>query len=84
MQHPQVFSVIVFEAGTLAGTLGCMVCLASQLFLPIYLPANVGLPTQAATTLPQVLSAQLPISAPPTCLDECFFLKFLVVGFPYS
>ena len=27
---------------------------------------------------------QLPISAPPTCLDECFFFISLVVGLPYS
>ena len=40
-----------------------------------------GLP---AAALPQVLSAQLPISAPPTSLDECFFFNSLVVGLPYS
>ena len=33
--------------------------------------------------LPRVLSAQLPISAPPTSLDECFFFNSLVVGLPY-
>ena len=27
---------------------------------------------------------QLPISAPPTSLDECFFFISLVVGLPYS
>ena len=37
-----------------------------------------------ATTLPQVLSAQLPISTPPTSLDECFFFISLVVQLPYS
>ena len=26
----------------------------------------------------------LPISTPPTSLDECFFFNFLVVGLPYS
>ena len=38
-----MFSVRGFEASfSLAGTLGCMVCLAPQLFLPVYLHANVG------------------------------------------
>ena len=26
----------------------------------------------------------LPISTPPTCVDECFFFNSLVVGLPYS
>ena len=29
-------------------------------------------------------SPQLPVSAPPTGLDECFFFNSLVVGLPYS
>ena len=37
-----------------------------------------------ATTPLQVLSAPLPISAPPTGLDECFFFISLVVGLPCS
>ena len=37
-----------------------------------------------AAALPRVLSAQLPVSAPPTSLDECFFFNSLVVGLPYS
>ena len=32
-------------------------------------------------TLPRVCPPQLPVSAPPTGLDECFFIS-LVVGFP--
>ena len=40
-----------------------------------------GLP---AAALPWVLSAQLPVSAPPTGLDECFFFNSLVVRVPYS
>ena len=42
---------------------------------------SLGLP---AAALPQVLPAQLPISTPPTGLDECFFFISLVVGLPYS
>ena len=41
-------------------------------------------PAPPATTLPQVLSAQLPVSTPPTGLDECFFFNSLVVGLSYS
>ena len=75
-----------------AGTLGCTVCLAPQLFLPVYLHTNEGLPSlqsaaspsPPATALPRVLSAQLPISAPATSLNECFFFNSLVVGLPYS
>ena len=37
-----------------------------------------------ATTLLRVVSTQLPISAPPTGLDECFFFIYLVVRLPYS
>ena len=91
------------------GILGCMVCLVPQLFLPVYLPVNVGPsspPTAASVTscstphpapqsatllgapttaMSSVLSArQLPVSAPPTSLDECFFFNSLVVRLPYS
>ena len=66
------------------GTLGCSACLAPQFFLPVYPNANVGPPALPAATWPQVLSAPLPISAPPTGLDECFFFNSLVVGLPYS
>ena len=45
LQSPQVFSVRGFEAlFHLSGTLGCSVCLAPQLFLLVYLHANVGWP----------------------------------------
>ena len=57
------------------GSLDCVVCLALQLFLPVYLLTNVGPPSPPAATLPR---------APPTGLDECFFFKSLVVGLPYS
>ena len=58
-----------------------MVCLAPQLFLLVYPHANVGLPTLPPcweSSLPR-----LPVSAPPTGLDECFF-NFLVLRHPYS
>ena len=88
-----MFSVRGFEALFLcAGTLGWAVCLAPQLFLPGYLHMNVGptyLPAAAsldppAVALPQVLSTLLPVSTPPTSLDECFFFNSLVIGLPYS
>ena len=46
-------------------------------FLPVYLCENVGSQGPPATTFPGVLSA------PPSCLDECFFFISLVVGLPY-
>ena len=74
------------------GTLGCADCFPPQLFLLVYLHTNVGLPTLPAAispcppaiALPQVLSAWLPASAPPTGLDECFFFNFFVIRLPYS
>ena len=41
-------------------------------------------PGSPATALLQVLSCRLPISTPPTGLDECFFFNCLVVRLPYS
>ena len=63
---------------------GCMVCLAPQLFLLVYLRMNVELPSSQAAALLQVLSSPLLISAPPTSLDECFFFNYLVAGLPHS
>ena len=37
-----------------------------------------------ASALARVLSIQLPVSAPPTGLEECFFFNSLVVRLPYS
>ena len=45
-------------------------------------PQNPPLPP--ATACPKSSPPQLPISAPPTSLDECFFFKSLVVRLPYS
>ena len=69
-------------------TLGCVV----YFFLQVYLHMNVGLPNLQATassghlaaTLPQVHFIRLPISTPPTYMNECFFFNSLVVGLPYS
>ena len=41
------------------GTLGCTVCLALQLFLPVYLHVNVGLPHLQATALPGLVQSVL-------------------------
>ena len=67
-----------------AGTLGCAVCLTPQLFPPVFPHTNVGRCCQPAATSPSRSSSQLPVSAPPTGLDECFFCNSLVVGLPYS
>ena len=83
---PIVFSVRGFEAlFPQAGTLGCAVCLTPQLFLPPAPPATT-LPAQVLQPLPLLESSplQLPISAPPSGLDECLFFHSLVVGLPYS
>ena len=70
-----------------------MVCLTPQLFLLAYPHTNVGWLGLAAAASPSrshplpchILSPpRLPISAPPTSLDECFFFKSLVVRLPCS
>ena len=58
-----------------------MVYLVPQLFLLDYPHTNVGLPGLPTTALPQFLSTWLPISAPPTGLDECFFLTPSLLDF---
>ena len=65
---------------TLEPTLGCVVCPTPHLFFLIYPHVNVGLPGP----LPCCASSPpwLPISAPPTSLDECFFFNSLVAGSP--
>ena len=73
---PQEFSVRGFEALLPhTGTLGCSVCLAPQLFLLVYPHVSMGSPGPPVTTLQWVLSAWLPVSTPPTGLDECFFFN---------
>ena len=70
-----------------AGALGCVVCFAPPLFLPVYLCTNVGLRDLLAVSLPapvcptichvsgssHVAPPLFPVSGPPTSLDECFF-----------
>ena len=77
-----------------AGALGWEVCLTPQVFLPVYLCVNVGLWGLLAAAWPALFHnppphresspPQLPVSAPPTGLNECFFFISLVVGLPYS
>ena len=74
-----------------AGTLGCVVCHLVHQLLPRPPAAVLPTATQSATllglpaaTLLRVLSTWLPVSAPPTGLDECFFFISLVIGLPYS
>ena len=67
-----------------AGALGCAVCFALLPFLPVYLCTNVGPQGLPAAATQRVLPTRLPVSAPSTGLDECFFFNSLVVGLPFS
>ena len=72
----------VFEAFfSCTGTLGCMVCLTPQLFLPVSLHATVVPPVAA---LPSSSLSRMPVSAPHTSLDGYFLFNSLFVGLPYS
>ena len=71
----------LWVARSVAGSTSC--CLAASYSFAHPAPqsaTSLGLP---AATLPRVFT-WLPISAPPTGLDECFFFNSLVVGLPYS
>ena len=92
-QPPQVFPVRGFEVlFSHIGSLCCAVCLAPLLSLPVYPYENVGLPSLPAAASPDPILQPppccefsppwLPISTPPTSLDESFF-NSLVVGLPY-
>ena len=85
MQPPQFFTVRGFEAlFPHTRTLSCVVCLATQLFLLVYLDMNVGPLALPAEALPGSSPPQLPVFTSPTGLDECFFFNSLIVGLPYS
>ena len=67
---PWVFSVRGFEAlFPCTGTLGCVICLAPQLFLLVYPHANMGLPSLPAPALTTPVLQLLPCqeSSPPSC-----------------
>ena len=83
-QPPQVFSISGLRLYFPALEPWVAQCFIPQLFLPFYLHSSVGLPALPGTALPQVLSTQLPVSAPLTSLDECVFFNSLVVELPYS
>ena len=60
----------------LAGSTSCsLACPAPQCAISLAPPVIAS---------PGVISAQLPVSSPPTSLDECVFFNSLVVGLPYS
>ena len=74
------------------GTLDCEVCQPGPPAAVSLVSCSFAHPTpQSATSLGPLaaalehfLSAQLPVSDPPTSLDECFFFISLVVRLPYS
>ena len=67
-QPTQVFSFSGFEAVfPRAGILGCTVCLAPQLFLPVYPHGNAGPPALSATSSSALPSATLHESSLPGC-----------------
>ena len=75
LQPPQIFSFRGFEAVfPHTGTLGCMVCLSTQLFLPVYQHTNVGLPAVTADAWLGPLAAALlwVLYAPADCLSPSY------------
>ena len=74
------------------GTLGCVVCHPVHQLLPRRPAAPLPIllhnppPHWVRQPLPchESLPPRLPVSTPPTGLDECFFFISLVVGLPYS
>ena len=72
LQPTQIFTSRAFGALFFhAGTLGCMVCLEPQLFLPIYPLTNVGWPSPLAAALPTRSSSHCLAAHPlcPSCLS---------------
>ena len=85
-QPPQVFTIRGLEdLSPCAGTLCCTVCLTPQLFSPGTRMQIWDHPVHQQP-LPWCVSSPplLPVPAPPTSLNECFFFNSLVVGLPYS
>ena len=73
-------------SATLSPALSVYLCRTVELqgLLVVRLPAPF-VPHSASfgpATETRVLSAPVPVSAPPTGLDECFFFYLLGVGFP--
>ena len=68
-----------------AGALGCVVCPRVHQLLP-WMPHSTVQRLAGSTScrLATILSTQLPVSAPPTSLDECIFFNSLVVRLPHS
>ena len=95
-QPPWVFEALFPHAGAL----GCAVCFAPPPFLPVYVCANVGMWGLLAAAWPASFHnlpclwvrppclesslLWLPVSTPPTSLDECFFFISLIVRLPCS
>ena len=72
----------LWVARSVAGSTSC--CLTASCSFAHPAPQSATSLRAPAAALPHVLSTQLPVSAPPTGLDEYFFFISLVVGFPYS
>ena len=85
LQSSQVFIARGFEAlFAHTRTLGCVVCLAPQLFLLDYLCTNMGLPSPLATALSWVLPALAVLFCPSYQSGWMFSFNSLVVRLPYS
>ena len=71
---PTVFTARGFEAlVSRTGTLGCMVCVTPQLFLPVYLHTTVGPPSLPAAALLHILSILA------ACLCPSYQSEFMLV-----
>ena len=75
-------------SATLSPALSVYLCsnVGPQGLLVVGLPASFVAHSASLgpTTATRVLSTPVPVSAPPTGLDKCFFFISLVVGLPYS
>ena len=78
--HPLPPPFLLVYLSTNVGPQGLIAVVLPAPFIP---QSTTSLGPPAAALL-QVLSTQLPVSAPPMGLDECFFFISLVVGLPCS